>query len=555
MPDKGTRLTDKAQAEIERRMRKIYQDAQKELTEKLDRHTKRMNALDKIKRQQLESGQITPAQYKSWLRGQMFTGQQWKNQVKSLSETLLHANEQANAIVEGKRRVVFGENAIFQSERLKNDLHMELSFDVYDSASVTRLLRDRPELLPRRKVDKKKDRGWNQENIADAVTQGIIQGDSIPEIAKRIASKTSSKNEKAMVRYARTAMTGAQNAGRMEALHEAQEMGIKVKKVWLATLDSRTRHAHGMLDGQVKDVDEPFESEFGPIMYPGDLSADPANTWNCRCTLIYKYEQYPMQNATRYDQESGKVIDNTTYKEWQKSEHPDWDKKNVARQATKPAQKRVELEEPQGKSELVTNILPRAGIDTLPCARWDHTPTEDEIINLIAGADQTNGSCASVALAYVGNKAGYVVRDFRDRRSRDFFSTKANTKMLAQLPEVGGIIMNGKREISIANKLLATMEEGKQYWFGIGRHASIVRTKDGHYEYLELQSKYGNGWKRMYEDTLKWRFGCVKQRSFAMDARLMDVDKLAASDDFKAVLKYINTEEGKQRKGDGGGIK
>lgn len=319
MPGNGTGYADKAQAEIESRLRRIYSDAQKELTEKLNAHTKRLNAQDKVKRQQLADGQITQAQYNSWLRGQMFTGQQWKNKVDSLSETMLHANEQANAIVEGKRKAVFGKNVLYQSKRIQDDLHMGISFSAYDSASVTRLLRDQPELLPRRKVDKKKDKGWNQENISDAITQGIIQGDSIPEIAKRIATKTASKNEQAMVRYARTAMTGAQNAGRMEALHEAQDMGIKVKKVWLATLDSRTRHAHALLDGQTKDVDEPFESELGPIMYPGDLSANPANTWNCRCTLIYKYEGYGMQNATRYDQENGEEIENMTYSEWKNS--------------------------------------------------------------------------------------------------------------------------------------------------------------------------------------------------------------------------------------------
>ena len=406
MPDKGTRLTDKAQAEIERRLRKIYKDAQKELIEKLDKHNKRMNALDKIKRQQLESGQITPAQYKSWLRGQMFTGQQWKNQVKSLSETLLHANEQANAIVEGKRRAVFGENAIFQSERLKNDLHMELSFDVYDSASVTRLLRDRPELLPRRKVDKKKDRGWNQENIADAVTQGIIQGDSIPEIAKRIASKTSSKNEKAMVRYARTAMTGAQNAGRMEALHEAQDMGIKVKKVWLATLDSRTRHAHALLDGQTKDVDEPFESEFGPIMYPGDLSADPANIWNCRCTLIYKYEQYTMQNAERRDQENDDVIEYKTYQEWKKN-------KQVISGSNKN-------EPTTGWRNANSEVLPRtfdsdsemfeiAGYEKI---KGKHTYIEDLWLtnpDFDPYNTETSDNCQRCILAYVARRRGFDV--------------------------------------------------------------------------------------------------------------------------------------------------
>lgn len=369
MPTNGTGYADKAQAEIERRLRKIYQDAQKELIEKLDKHTKRLNAMDKVKRQQLADGKITQAQYNNWLRGQMFTGQQWKNKVDSLSETMLHANEQANAIIEGKRQAVFGKNALYQSRRLQDDLHMAISFSVYDSATVTRLLRDQPELLPRKVVNGKKDKAWNRENIADAITQGIIQGDDIQSIAKRIATKTASKNENAMVRYARTAMTGAQNAGRMEALHEAQDMGIKVKKVWLATLDSRTRDAHAMLDGQEREVDEPFDSELGKIMYPGDPTADPANVWNCRCTLIYKYDNYvtlnadgvllkaqTLQNATRYDQENGEVIDYKTYKEWAKASKTD---NFVAESKTGTDVLRVPEQKTNGVGYSVDDLLPK----------------------------------------------------------------------------------------------------------------------------------------------------------------------------------------------------
>ena len=116
MPINGMGYADKAQEEIERLLRKIYQDAQQELIQKLDQHAKRLYKLDKIKRKQLEDGQITQTQYGNWVRGQLFTGQQWKNKVNSLSETMLHANEQANAIIEGKRRAVFGANYLYQAD-------------------------------------------------------------------------------------------------------------------------------------------------------------------------------------------------------------------------------------------------------------------------------------------------------------------------------------------------------------------------------------------------------------------------------------------------------
>jgi SPP1 gp7 family putative phage head morphogenesis protein len=306
--------------EMERRFRAIYREAQSDIIEKLNAHTQALYAKDAAKRAQVAAGTLSKQDYDNWLNGQVFIGKQWKDKVDSVATSLLYANQQANDIVEGKKRAVFGENATFQAYSLEHDAGMDLSFGVYDSATVTRLIKEQPELLPRRKIDENKDRGWNQTKISNAITQGVIQGESIPQIANRIARDTASSNEKAMVRYARTAMTGAQNAGRMEMLHEAQGMGIKVKKKWLATLDSRTRDAHANLDGQTAEVDEPFKSDLGPIMYPGDFSAHPANVWNCRCTMIYEYPEYMPENAQRRayneDRSESELISDMTYKEW-----------------------------------------------------------------------------------------------------------------------------------------------------------------------------------------------------------------------------------------------
>ena len=52
------------------------------------------------------------------------------------------------------------------------------------------------------------------------------------------------------------------------------------------------RDAHKDLEGDVKDVDEPFVNRLGEIMYPGDPNADPANVWNCHCTLIEVFPEY-----------------------------------------------------------------------------------------------------------------------------------------------------------------------------------------------------------------------------------------------------------------------
>lgn len=327
--DAGEKYTESAHAALERRFRRVYREAQADITDKLNAYLKRFMRQDAEKRALVKAGRLSEDQYNIWLNGQVFAGKQWRNKLDSIATSLLYANQQANSMIEGQKRAVFGENATFQAYKLENDAGMDLSFDVYDSATVTRLIKDQPELLPRKKVKKGADKAWNREKVANCITQGIIQGESITEIADRIARDTASQNQSAMTRYARTAMTGAQNAGRMEMLHEAQDMGIKVKKKWLATLDSRTRDAHQELDGQVVDVDKPFHSELGPIMYPGDPAANPANVWNCRCTLIYEYPEYKGGKGQRaaykeYEDEDDnkrreyETIPDMTYKEWKK---------------------------------------------------------------------------------------------------------------------------------------------------------------------------------------------------------------------------------------------
>lgn len=317
--DPGSRATAKAEAEIEKRLKSIYSKARKELTEKMQEFEKHFKARDAEKRLDLAAGRITQEEYKAWLDHQVFTGDIWKKKVDQATRALLDANQQALRIVNGEKIGVFEENANYQAFQITKDTGLGLNFTLYDKDTVTRLVKEQPELLPRKVVNGRKDRAWNQKKIANAVTQGIIQGESLTQITDRIARDTAEQNGSAMYRYAATAMTAAQNAGRMESMHRAKDMGIKCKKRWLATLDSRTRDTHAELDGQVVDVDEPFVVDGKEIMYPGDpFCAYPELVWNCRCTLVYEYEEYPADPELdeRLDNESRETIRNMTYREW-----------------------------------------------------------------------------------------------------------------------------------------------------------------------------------------------------------------------------------------------
>ena len=327
MSDPGTRFADERQKVIERRLKVIYREATADIIKRLDQHSRKMYAKDEEKRQLVAAGKLSKEEYKEWLRNQLLIEQIWKDQITEATNVLLDANRTAARIVDGERRAVFTENANYLAYQIEKDAKMSISFTLYGDASVTLLLRDEPQLLPQKKVDAGKDRAWNRDKIAAVIARGIISGSSIRTIAENIGKETGISDEKAMTRYARTAMTAAQNAGRIEMRTDAQDMGIKVKKVWMATLDERTRPAHQALDGQVRDINEPFDSMLGHIMYPGDPSADAANTWNCRCSLTYEYTDYPKQNMQRYDQIDGEVIEDMPYSEWVEKRHPELKKR------------------------------------------------------------------------------------------------------------------------------------------------------------------------------------------------------------------------------------
>lgn len=312
MPDLGQRMTDSRFEDIKARLNKVYSEAAKDLQKKAAEYTKRYEAEDKRKRALKNAGKLSEEDYKKWQSGQVFIGKQWQSKVDQMARSMVGVEENAVRIVNGEQIDCFADNANFTAFQIDRDHGFSCNFSLYDEHTVTNLIADEPELLRRRYVDGERCEAWNQKVIANCITQGILQGESIPQISRRMARDTASTDMKAMTRYARTAMTCAQNAGRITSMNDAKAMGIKVRKVWLAVGDDRTRDAHIDLDGDVAEVDEPFDSILGPIMYPGDPNADDANVWNCRCALGYDYPEEKKRTEDYEDDEEEEEFEEWT---------------------------------------------------------------------------------------------------------------------------------------------------------------------------------------------------------------------------------------------------
>ena len=332
MADYGEKVAEDAILDITRTLKGTYQTAQSQLQSRLDTFVKKHEQRDRIKQQQRDSGQITEQQYKDWLSGQVFMRGQWEKKVDQVCKVMTDCNAQAMKVINERRLGVFAEN--YNSQAFKAEKETALSFEVYNTQAVARLLKDDPDVLPTWKTDEKKDYQWNKKKVNNVVAQGIIQGKSIDEIADDLSTDLAAQNESKMRSLARTAITGAQNAGRQEQMNDAADMGLKVHKRWIATLDSRTRDSHRDLDGQEVEYNEDFESIFGYLEYPGDPSGDPADVYNCRCTMITIYPEYSDGRGDRWHREEdlGEDFDEEEYERWKLGANKKEEKKTVEAQ-------------------------------------------------------------------------------------------------------------------------------------------------------------------------------------------------------------------------------
>lgn len=313
--DSGNAETEALLIDTEYKIQDIYARAARETQEKLEDYFAGFQRRDAQKQALVESGRMSESDYLKWRKNQMLTGQRWKDMVDALTEDHVNADKLAMSVVRGHLPDVYAINNNYATYEIEKGTGLDTTFTLYDRQSVERLVREEPDLLPNPDPEKvPADRRWNRQHIRNEIQQAILQGEPLKETAKRL-QRVTDMDERAAMRNARTAMTGAQNAGRVDGYKRAESMGIKLKQQWLATLDNHTRHEHRQLDGQSVKVGEPFEVEGEKIRFPGDPQAAPHLIYNCRCTLIADLEGFendPKDLSLRYDDR----LEGMSYDEW-----------------------------------------------------------------------------------------------------------------------------------------------------------------------------------------------------------------------------------------------
>lgn len=388
--DIGHEETEILIALLEERIKQEYSQASEEMKLKALEYFAAFRKKDKTWKTRLENKEITKAEYDAWRTGQLIVGKRWLQLRDELAAILVNAYDVALSLVSHDVPRVYALNHNYMTYLLETDsqidtlykiideskaeelfidalnnktaeetaakaakkaveainaLTVDESFTIYDIPTVERLMRNNPKVLPpsgqkiAKEIAEGKAQLWDVQQLQSVATQAVIQGESVDQIAERLAEKVSDSDMKAAIRNARTMMTTAQNAGREASMLRAEKLGIHSSKVWRATLDGRTRHEHRLLDGQRRKADEAFEVNGQKIRYPGDLEAPPSLVWNCRCTLIEQIDGF------EYDINGEEYLENGIVKYYEYYDVPTEGKDGVTRLYRKKELKEISYNE------------------------------------------------------------------------------------------------------------------------------------------------------------------------------------------------------------------
>lgn len=321
--DLAHRQTERKLAALERKIASAYREAAENMTGKVEEFFNSFKKKDAEKQAQLEAGEITKKQYQQWRLSQMLRGKRYTALRDALAERMTKANQVAVAYINDITPGIYSLNRNYAAYTIEK-VGGNVGFTLYDEQTVKRLIQKRPSLMPyypkKKAIERGIDLSWGKKQIRAQITSSILQGESIPDIAKHLMERIPEMNKASAIRTARTAVTSAQNGGRLASYEKADQMGIKVRKRWIATKDGRTRRDHRKMDGETVDWDEDFSNG---LRYPGDPSGKPVETYNCRCSLRTevqkKYEAEPRKMRVR-DPVTGKnvLVNEMTYSEWER---------------------------------------------------------------------------------------------------------------------------------------------------------------------------------------------------------------------------------------------
>ena len=121
--------------------------------------------------------------------------------------------------------------------------------------------------------------------VDQATADGLGAAETARLIKKELIAQGEAINTWRSLRIARTEVMTASNTG---SLQGAKDLGVPMDKIWIATLDERTRDSHAAMNGDRVDINEKFDNGMDG---PGDPAGGASEVVNCRCSIAFSVKR------------------------------------------------------------------------------------------------------------------------------------------------------------------------------------------------------------------------------------------------------------------------
>lgn len=328
MADTAHAKTDLKLEEMEKRLSAIYSRAEKTVQKKMADYAKSIDEKSAELLQAYKDAETEDEKQKAKKAYILFYRKVVKSKEFSalssnIANDLYEANLQASAYINSQTPSIYALNYNYINAEMAKDI------DGFKPQEITEAEAEQYSGYTQQTVDKKKDAAWNRDNLKKSVIAGSLLLFGAYAIMKRSANSTVEKNRNSASMHNSGMGTDAENKARLDGMYRAEDMGNSITKIWIATLDNRTRDAHADRDGEEIALDD----EFAPgLSRPRDPNGALSEICNCRCSLKYGVGQSKGKTrSSRLGTVTGSYKDdrsfrgtksveiaNMSYKEWMK---------------------------------------------------------------------------------------------------------------------------------------------------------------------------------------------------------------------------------------------
>lgn len=328
MADAAHKLTDEKLEEMEKRLSAIYSRAEKTVHKKMADYAA---SIDKKSTELLQAYKDAETDdekreaKKAYIRfyRQVVKSKEFVSLSANVADDLYNANVEASAYINSQTPEIYALNYNYINAEMAKDI------DGFTPQEITDTEAEKYSGYTQQTVDKEKDTAWNKGNLKKSVIAGSLLLLGASAIMKRSANSAIEKNRNSASMHSNGMGTDAENKARIDGMYRAEDMGNSITKIWISTLDNRTRDAHADRDGEEIALDD----EFAPGMSrPRDPNGAPEEICNCRCSLKYGVGQSKgktrssrlgtvtgsYKKPSSFKGTTSEEIANMTYEEWMK---------------------------------------------------------------------------------------------------------------------------------------------------------------------------------------------------------------------------------------------